>query len=82
MKNILFVIDSLTCGGAEKSLISLLNNLDYSKYRIDLLLFKRGGEFESFLNSKVNIINSPDYFKYISGDTDNISRVKKINFLA
>lgn len=68
MKNILFVIDSLTCGGAEKSLVSLLNNLDYSKYNVDLLLMKRGGEFENFLSREVNILESPKYFRYLSGD--------------
>ena len=67
MKNILFVIDSLTCGGAEKSLISLLNNIDYSKYNVDLLLFKRGGEFERFIPSKVNLLEIPDYFKFLNG---------------
>lgn len=67
MRNILFVIDSLTCGGAEKSLISLLNNIDYSKYKIDLLLFKRGGDFEKFLPSKVNLLEIPDYFKFLNG---------------
>lgn len=67
MKNILFVIDSLTCGGAEKSLISLLNNIDYSIYNIDVLLFKRGGEFEEFLPKKVNLLDIPDYFKFLNG---------------
>lgn len=65
MKNLLFVIDSLTCGGAEKSLISLLNNMDYSKYKVDLLLFRRGGEFEKFLPKEINLIDSPEYFSYL-----------------
>ena len=68
MKNILFVIDSLTCGGAEKSLVSLLNNIDYSKYNVDLLLFKRGGEFEKFLPSKVNLLEIPDYNVIVVSD--------------
>ena len=37
MKNILFFIESLSGGGAEKVLITLLNHLDYSKYSISLL---------------------------------------------
>ena len=32
MKNIVFVIESLRCGGAEKSLVTLLQKLDYKKY--------------------------------------------------
>ena len=30
-KKVLFMIDSLTCGGAEKSLVSLLPLLNYDK---------------------------------------------------
>ena len=37
MKNVLFFIESLSGGGAEKVLVTLLNHLDYSKYRITLL---------------------------------------------
>lgn len=68
MENILFVLDSLTCGGAEKSLISLLNNIDYKKYNVDLLLFKRGGAFEKFLPKEVNLLEVPEYFKFLNGE--------------
>ena len=37
MKNILFFIESLSGGGAEKVLVTLLNHLHYSKYHITLL---------------------------------------------
>lgn len=53
-KKILFVIDSLICAGAEKSLITLLSLIDYSRYDVDLQLFKYGGEFEKYLNKNVN----------------------------
>lgn len=43
---VLFFIESLQCGGAEKSLISLLPLLDYSQVDVDLMLLKRGGIFE------------------------------------
>ncbi|SHH68340.1 glycosyltransferase [Clostridium grantii] len=69
MTNVLFVIDSLTCGGAQKSLISLLNNIDYSQYQVELLLFRRGGGFERFLPSQVKVLNVPQYFRFVSGDT-------------
>lgn len=58
-KSILFVNDSLYIGGGEKSLISLLSLMDYSRYNVDLLLFQRGGEFEQFLPSEVNVIDPP-----------------------
>ena len=37
MKNILFFIESLSGGGAEKVLTTLLNHLDYTKFRVTLL---------------------------------------------
>lgn len=55
-KQILFVIESLNCGGAEKSLITLLNNLDYSRVEVSLLIFNKGGAFEKLLTKEVKII--------------------------
>ncbi len=55
MKKILFVIESLKCGGAEKSLITLLQNITSENYEIDLILFNKGGDFEKFLPKKVNV---------------------------
>jgi glycosyltransferase involved in cell wall biosynthesis len=56
MKNIVFVIESLGLGGAEKSLVTLLRNIDFSKYNVDLILFNSGGIFESFVPDEVNVI--------------------------
>lgn len=54
---VLFFIDSLTCGGAEKSLISLLPLLDYSKVQVDLMLVERGGVFEQYVPKEVNVLS-------------------------
>ena len=56
MKQVFFVIDSLCCGGAEKSLVSLLSMLDYSRIQVDLMLVKRDGCFERFLPKEVQIV--------------------------
>lgn len=56
MKNIVFVIESLNLGGAETSLVTLLNNIDYSKYSVDLLLFTRENYFISYLPDEVNVV--------------------------
>ncbi|ASK63716.1 glycosyl transferase [Virgibacillus phasianinus] len=63
---LLFVIDSLCIGGAEKSLVSLLNMIDPSLYDIDLLLFKKGGELEDLIPNYVNILLVPEYFRFIN----------------
>jgi glycosyltransferase involved in cell wall biosynthesis len=56
MKRILFVIDSLNIGGAEKSLVSLLNNIDFQVYEVDLQLFGYGGGFEQYLPDQVHLL--------------------------
>ncbi|MGX2961382.1 glycosyltransferase [Peribacillus sp. JNUCC 23] len=63
MKKILFVIDSLNSGGAEKSLVSLLTLLDYQKYDVDLLMFSPVGLYLPLLPKKVNILDVPDFIK-------------------
>lgn len=80
MRKILFVVNSLNIGGSEKSLISLLNNMDYSKYEIDLLIFTRGGDFEKYIPKEVNILESPEYYKFLLTDKK-YSIVNKIRFL-
>lgn len=58
-KKVLFIIDSLTCGGAEKSLVSLLPLLDREKYELHLWILNRGGEFESLLPADVIVEHNP-----------------------
>lgn len=55
-KKILFVIDSLNCAGAEKSLVTLLSHLNNEMYEIDLQLFSYGGILEKCLSDKINIL--------------------------
>jgi glycosyltransferase involved in cell wall biosynthesis len=57
MKKIVFFVESMRCGGAERSLLSLLQNLDRKKYDIDLLVIKKGGEFEKFIPDSINYIS-------------------------
>lgn len=58
-KKILFVISALETGGAEKSLVNLLNQMDYGTYDVDLLLFKRKGVFLKQIPKEVNIMEPP-----------------------
>lgn len=56
MKKLLFVIPTMRMGGAEQSLVSLLNTIDLSCYEIDLLLFEKNGELLDRIPPKVNVI--------------------------
>ena len=76
-KRVLFVMESLRIGGAEKSLVTLLSLLDKSKYDISLYLFRISGPFLDQVSKEINIISgSPedkiqsnfktDWLKYLS----------------
>ncbi|EKN69395.1 capsular polysaccharide biosynthsis protein [Neobacillus bataviensis LMG 21833] len=63
-KDMLFVIDSLNCAGAEKSLISLLTILDYSKFNVDLMLFGHEGILQGLVPKEVNILTPLKYTEF------------------
>src|SRR5690625_2678625 len=60
-KSLLFVIDSLDMAGAEKSLVTLLSLLDYSKYAVDLQLFAYGHALEALVPKEVNVLKPLKY---------------------
>ena len=63
-KEILFVMNNLNVGGAEKALVSLLQVFNYEKYNVDLLLFKKEGLFLSQIPPEVNILKEPRNYRY------------------
>lgn len=63
-KKLLFVMNNLNCGGAEKALISLLETIDYSKYEIDLFLFKHEGLFLNNIPKNVTLLKEPKEFSF------------------
>lgn len=56
MKRIFIASHSMEIGGVERSLIGLLNSIDYSKYKVDLLLYKHQGEFMNLIPKEVNLL--------------------------
>jgi glycosyltransferase involved in cell wall biosynthesis len=55
-KKLLFCSYDLNIGGIETALINLLDNMDYDKYDIDLILEKKEGLLLDRLNKNVNVI--------------------------
>ena len=66
-KKILFIMSSLGNGGAERSLVNLLNEIPYDKYEVDLLLFKKSGMFLKQVPTEVNILHRPKILKKLYG---------------
>lgn len=63
-KKVLFVIMSLDCGGAEKSLVSLLSLFDFDKYDVSLQMFRDSGMFRSLLPDKVKVLPPFEYAEF------------------
>lgn len=55
-KRVLFVYSTMMLGGSTTSLLSLLQNFDYEKYQVDLLLYKAEGPFIAYIPEQVNIL--------------------------
>ncbi|MBD3107680.1 glycosyltransferase [Bacillus sp. AGMB 02131] len=63
-KSVLFIMNNLNCGGAEKALISLLEVLDYNRFDVDLLLFNKEGIFLTNVPNQVTIMKEPPEYAY------------------
>ncbi len=74
-KNMLFVMINLYNGGAERSLINLLKLLDYNKYNVDLLLFKKEGTFLKEVPSEVSIIELDETSRILYGNNEKKSLI-------
>ena len=55
-KKILFLMPSMFIGGAERSLLGLLDGIDYSQYDVSLFLFRHEGEFLPLIPKEVTVM--------------------------
>lgn len=56
MKSVLIASFDMEVGGVERSLINMLDNLDYKTYKVDLMLYRQYGDFLKLLSNKVNLL--------------------------
>lgn len=79
-KNILILMPSMFIGGAERSLIGLLDSIDYTKYDIDLFLYRKEGEFIKFIPDKVNLLQNIDEYSNFDRPIKNVLFSKNFKF--
>ena len=60
VKNVLFIIPTLGNGGAEKSFVSMLGNLNTDKYKVDIFAIRPTGLIADMLPDYVNLIQLPE----------------------
>lgn len=78
-KKVLFVINNLSGGGAERILVNILNNLNSNNIEPTLYLFEKEGKYLKDLNKNINIISTNDLFLYEYGE-GLIGKVKKYTY--
>lgn len=65
MKSLVFLQYTLGGGGAEKALINIFNNIDYTRYKVKLVLFYKQGVYLDKVNKNVEIkyLYNPDKYR-------------------
>ncbi|WP_274648602.1 glycosyltransferase [Paenibacillus humicola] len=81
MKKILFVIDSLSSGGAEKSLISLLSLFDFNRYEVDLLMFSKKGLYLPLIPKSVRVLETPSFLGKMAAGIPELIKKKEFEVL-
>lgn len=67
MKKIIVLMPSMFIGGAERSLLGLLETIDYSQYDVSLFLYRHEGEFLKYIPEQVHLL--PEMPQYRTFDT-------------
>ena len=73
-KRIFIAIQYLEIGGAERSLIGLLNAIDYTRCDVDLFVYRHTGEFMSLIPKEVNLLPEIKEYAAISRPIKDILR--------
>lgn len=71
---VLFVLEQLNIGGPQKSLLGMMENIDFEKHEIDVLLMQNEGKLAQYMDNRVNVLNAPEI---IDAFTFPVNRVKK-----
>lgn len=62
MKKLLFVVNNFNIGGPQKSLLALLDNINYNMFDVSLISLESEGTLIKHLNKNVNLIQISDLF--------------------
>ena len=79
MKSILIVSHAMELGGAERALLGLLENLDYSAYKVDLFLLRHQGELLKYIPKEVNLLKEDSSYNCLAVPIKDVSKKGKFN---
>ena len=76
--SVLIFSQAMELGGVERSLLGLLDSIDYDRYDVDLFLMRHSGELMPYLNPKANLL--PEIPQYASLAVPMASLIKNGQF--
>ena len=65
MKKVMFMIESMVVGGAEKALIDLVNNLDPKKYDVTIIYIFKHSVYPNYNYKFKQLFNENIKIKYL-----------------
>lgn len=71
-KNILFVISNDNIGGPQKSLLALLERLDYTLFNIDVMILNPSGNLKELFPKEVNVLKADKLLTAFTMPSDSI----------
>src|SRR5690625_4186264 len=77
-KRILFVISNSSIGGPQKSLLALLDKINYDNFSVDLLILNPGGVLEREFNKNVKLLETPEIITAMTIPSKNTLKYLKI----
>lgn len=80
MKQVMFMIESMIVGGAEKALINLVNNLDKEKYDITVISMYKYSVYDGYEHNFKELFNKNIKVKYLLDNSKKFN-YKLFNFL-
>lgn len=79
MKKIFIASHCMELGGAERSLLGILNSIDYKKYEVDLMLYRHTGELLKYIPEEVNLLPEDKQMSMLAIPFSNV--IKKGQFM-
>lgn len=79
MKSILIVMHAMELGGAERALLGMLENIDYTQYSVDLFLLRHAGELLKYIPEEVNVLPESSSYSCMAVPIQNVLKKGKIN---
>ncbi len=73
-KKILIIGPGMEIGGVERSLIGLLNSIDYDEFEVDLFLLSHTGEFMHLIDKRTRLLPEDKKFSLISWSISSLIR--------